>query len=69
MIFEKRKKKSRITSIIHTSEKKEKSRITSILPKKKGKKSRVKFIVNGSLVGFNPNMYNNVNYGCTFKKM
>ena len=38
-------------------EKEKKSRITYILQKKR-KKSRVKFIVTGSLVGFNLAMYN-----------
>jgi hypothetical protein len=37
--------------------KKKKRRITSILQKQKGKKSRVKFIVTGSLVEFNLTMY------------
>jgi hypothetical protein len=39
-----------------SEKRKKKSRITYILPKK-GKKSRVKFIVTGPIVGFNLTMH------------
>ena len=44
--------------ISENPEKREKSRISFVLLKKKEKKSRVKFIVTGTLVGSNLTRYN-----------